>query len=39
MKIAQVIVGYHPTIGGYGRHVKLLSDELRRRGHEVTNLP
>ncbi|MFA5406162.1 MAG: glycosyltransferase family 4 protein [Candidatus Nanoarchaeia archaeon] len=38
MRIAFVIIGYHPTIGGYGRHVKLVSDELRRRGHEVTIL-
>ncbi len=35
MKIAQIIIGYHPIVGGYGRHVKLISDELRRRGHEV----
>lgn len=35
MKVAQVIIGYHPVIGGYGRHVNLISEELRRRGHEV----
>jgi len=35
MRIAQVIIGYHSDIGGYGRHVNLISNELRRRGHEV----
>ncbi len=35
MKIAQVIIGYHPIVGGYGRHVKMITSELRKRGHEV----
>ena len=36
MKIAQVIIGYHERIGGYGRHVNLITEELKRRGHDVT---
>jgi len=38
MKIAQIIIGYHPTVGGYGRHVNLISNGLRKLGHEVTIL-
>lgn len=35
MRIAQVIIGYHPMVGGYGRHVNLVSGGLREGGHEV----
>ncbi len=35
MKIAQIIKGYDPIVGGYGRHVSLISEELRKRGHKV----
>ncbi len=35
MKIAQIIIGYHPTVGGYGRHVNLISEGLRKMGHTV----
>ncbi|MBD3312553.1 glycosyltransferase [archaeon] len=35
MRIAQVIIGYHPRVGGYGRHVNLISKGLRSRGREV----
>ena len=38
MKIAQIIIGYHPTVGGYGRHVNLISNGLRKLGNEVTIL-
>lgn len=30
-----MIIGYHPRVGGYGRHVNLISKELRKRGHKV----
>lgn len=36
MKIAHVMIGYDSKIGGYGRHVNLISRELKRRGQDVT---
>lgn len=36
MKIAQIVIGFHPEIGGYGRHVSLIGSELQRRGHKVS---
>lgn len=35
MKVLMVADAYPPSIGGLGRHVKLLSRELIKRGHEV----
>ncbi len=35
MKIAQIIIGYNKEIGGYGRHVNLITGELKKRGHNV----
>lgn len=35
MKIAQIVIGFHREIGGYGRHVWLISEELRKRGFQV----
>lgn len=36
MKIAQVIIRFHPAIGGAETHALELSKELVKRGHEVT---
>lgn len=36
MKIAHVLLGYHPQVGGIGKHVNLLSAELKKRGHEIS---
>ncbi len=35
LKIAQVLLGYHPVVGGIGRHVAMFAQGLRRRGHVV----
>ena len=36
MKILQVIQRYPPSVGGSQRHVQRISEELVKRGHEVT---
>ncbi len=38
MKILQVYKDYHPVVGGMENHIKMLSEELVRRGYHVTVL-
>ncbi len=38
MKILQVYKDYYPVVGGMENHIKMLSEELVRRGHHVTVL-
>ncbi len=38
MRILQVYKDYHPVVGGIENHIKMLSEALVQRGHQVTVL-